>query len=217
MCQLVYTSLFFRCGYCKYDHYHAYNIASDIYIQFQMQRIVDSLNNATIIAIELINSRPIENALVEGMSLLKEPAQKGDAKAQFVLGYCYGGYVTWHEDSKKMIDHEKEAYWFSKAAEQGIIGAMYYLANCYSEGKGVEKSSEKEYYWNKKAALSGFPESMLRLGDLYRDGVIERQPFYKKVLDRNIDSALYWWNKAYEVGNLSIKQQAEKRLQKLYN
>ncbi len=54
-----------------------------------------------------------------------------------------------------MIDYEKAAYWFQKAANQNDSYAQYRLGYCYYKGQGVLKNSEKAAYWYKKAAEQG--------------------------------------------------------------
>lgn len=52
-------------------------------------------------------------------------------------------------------DLGKAAYWYQKAAEQGVDGAQYNLGICYYYGKGVTIDVQKAKYWLKKAADQG--------------------------------------------------------------
>src|SRR3954452_22862002 len=51
-------------------------------------------------------------------------------------------------------DLEKALYWFQKAAEGGLVDAMYDLALCYEDEEGIEKDLEKAFYWYQKVAES---------------------------------------------------------------
>jgi hypothetical protein len=107
----------------------------------------------------------------------------GNARAQFLLGFCYLGI----SESSKVIDSwcaEAEGYpkderaqfsigacysfgddagkdavkaagWFRKAAEQGHADAQFNLGLCYCYGNGASKDSVKAAGWYRKAAEQG--------------------------------------------------------------
>ncbi len=94
-------------------------------------------------ACSMINDERFQNAyiLFRQMSLYSY-GQNG-------LGVCYanGFYV------KK--DMEKAAYWFQKAARQGLDVAQFNLANCYYQGTGVKKDRKLAFYWYDRADRQG--------------------------------------------------------------
>ena len=94
-------------------------------------------------ACSMINDERFQNAyiLFRQMSLYSY-GQNG-------LGVCYanGFYV------KK--DMEKAAYWFQKAARQGLDVAQFNLANCYYQGTGVKKDRKLAFYWYGRADSQG--------------------------------------------------------------
>ena len=94
-------------------------------------------------ACSMINDERFQNAyiLFRQMSLYSY-GQNG-------LGVCYanGFYV------KK--DMEKAAYWFQKAARQGLDVAQFNLANCYYHGYGVKKDRKLAFYWYERADRQG--------------------------------------------------------------
>ena len=94
-------------------------------------------------ACSMINDERFQNAyiLFRQMSLYSY-GQNG-------LGVCYanGFYV------KK--DMEKAAYWFQKAARQGLDVAQFNLANCYYQGTGVKKDRKLAFYWYERADRQG--------------------------------------------------------------
>lgn len=73
-------------------------------------------------------------------------AEGGDPNSQYYLGlmYLYGKRV------KK--DERRGFEWLEKSANQGFREAMLEIAECYSEGRGVEKSGEKSDSWKRRAS-----------------------------------------------------------------
>ena len=52
-------------------------------------------------------------------------------------------------------DHEKAAYWYRKAAEQGHAKAQYNLGGMFENGWGVTEDSGEALAWYRKAAAQG--------------------------------------------------------------
>ena len=69
-----------------------------------------------------------------------------DAVAQFNRGLLYA----------KNEDYKQAAYWFKKAAQQGLADAQNNLALIYADGKDVPQDEKRAAYWFKKAAAQGF-------------------------------------------------------------
>ena len=65
------------------------------------------------------------------------------------LGVCYA-YGLFVEK-----DMEKAAYWFLKAARQGLNIAQFNIANCYYNGNGVIEDRKLAYHWYNKAHEEG--------------------------------------------------------------
>jgi uncharacterized protein len=76
-------------------------------------------------------------------------AEKGDAKAQFVLGLKY--------DTGKGVpqDYAEAAKWYRKAAEQGYAEAQFNLGTMYDEGRGVHQDYAEAAKWYRKAKDQG--------------------------------------------------------------
>jgi len=64
-----------------------------------------------------------------------------DAAALFSLGVCYEHACGVAEDARAAAAH------FSRAAEEGHIGAMEAFADCFDRGYGVERSDERAAEW----------------------------------------------------------------------
>ncbi|MDH3639455.1 MAG: SPOR domain-containing protein [Gammaproteobacteria bacterium] len=80
------------------------------------------------------------------MRVWKPLAEKGDAEAQYSLGFMYeSGWGT-----KK--DYQQAYDWYSKAADQGHSKAQYNLGLLYFRGLGVDQDKGLAYYWIQNAA-----------------------------------------------------------------
>ena len=80
---------------------------------------------------------------------VKQLANSGDVKRQYILGiaYQYGEGVT--------MDGTKAVYWYKKAAKLGNAKAQYFLGFNYYLGKYVEKDLHKAVEWLTKSAEQG--------------------------------------------------------------
>lgn len=97
-------------------------------------------------------------------------------------------------------DYDKAVYWFEKAAEQGIVEALYNLGVCYANGEGVSQDYTTAAYWYEKAAEQGYAKAQLNLGHLY---------FHYNGVGIKFDweKALYWYEKAALQGNAKAQTQ----------
>ena len=94
-------------------------------------------------ACSMIEKKEYKNAYTVFRSISLTPyGQNG-------LGVCYayGFYVE--------KDVEKAAYWFQKAARQGLDVAQFNLANCYYQGAGMNKDRKLAFYWYRRADNQG--------------------------------------------------------------
>ncbi len=101
----------------------------------------------------------------------KAKAEKGDAEAQFNLGYSYK-YIQ--GDPKDAVEAVK---WFRKAAEQNHAHAQYSLGCCYEHGTGVLEDFVEACKWFNLSLTNGYKQAMpnlaflaYKLGCRYRDG-----------------------------------------------
>ena len=80
---------------------------------------------------------------------LRKDAERGDADAQWFLGYCY-------EKGKGVAkDYTEAVKWYRKSAEQGYAEAQFDLGLCYAQGLGVPKDDVIAYMWYNLGAASG--------------------------------------------------------------
>jgi uncharacterized protein len=120
-----------------------------------------------------------------------EKAEKGDAKAEFTVGFMYA------KGEGVAIDKKKAVEWCSRSAEQGYAEAQYNLGILYAKGDGVPKDLRKSVLWYTKAANRGYADAQLNLGLCYVTGegvAVNKMEAYK------------WWLKASQQGNKTAQE-----------
>lgn len=125
----------------------------------------------------------IVNGQYEGdpVQWLKKAAELGLVDAEVELGDYYLG----EDDAQAVI-------WLTKAAKKGNLSAIKTLAECYDEGKGVNKDRKTAVEWYKKAAELDDAESQSLIGECYLKG---------DVLPRDAKKAVKWLRKAVDNGD----------------
>jgi V8-like Glu-specific endopeptidase len=91
-------------------------------------------------------------------------AEKGDARAQFNIGYMYANGWGVQRDVAEAVK------WYRKAAEQGLEVAQHYLGLAYNNGDGIERDDAEAARWFSRAAEQGFSRAQLVLGHMYLHG-----------------------------------------------
>ena len=103
---------------------------------------------------------------VESFVRTKEAAEKGDPKAQTLIGkYYYAGYGI-------PQDYVKAVEWLRKAAEQGDLEAQSKIGSIYARGGGqdVPQDYAEAMRWFNKAAEQGDPNAQYILGLMLLSG-----------------------------------------------
>jgi len=94
----------------------------------------------------------------------REAAERGDAAAQFLLGFAYVG-------GRGVPKNPVEAVrWLRKAAEQGHAAAQYHLACAYFAAHGVSEDRAEGTRWLRKAANRGHAAAQYALAFSYANG-----------------------------------------------
>ncbi len=116
---------------------------------------------------------------------LQAAASKGDAEAQFQIGFI--------NESQNNLAEAKS--WYQKAAEQGHIAAEVRLGGFYWSGQGVSKSITEAKKWFRKSLVAlkpavkrGDAEAEYLLGSLYDKGWGVKQDF-KTAMDLYLKAA----------------------------
>jgi V8-like Glu-specific endopeptidase len=98
------------------------------------------------------------------IQLIFPMADKGDARAQFNIGYMYANGWGVQRDLAEAIK------WYRRAAEQGLEIAQHSLGVAYFNGEGIARDNAEAARWFKRAAEQGFSRSQYMLGTMYLDG-----------------------------------------------
>ena len=102
----------------------------------------------------------------EGLQLLRDTAEAGDAFAQYQLGLRYG------QGEATVLDYEQAVFWYRRAAKQNLPEAQYLLCLSYSLGKGVLVDILRAQVWCNAAAnnnAEGAAEALAAIEDSMTD------------------------------------------------
>lgn len=113
-------------------------------------------------------------------------AEKGDAKAQAIIGDMHAG------GSGVPQDHEKAAYWYRKAAGQGNGQALTSLGVMHERGIGVPQDEREAASLFHKAAEQGHGEALYILGGIYQRG--------QGGIKADLEQAHKWYSIAVKAG-----------------
>jgi TPR repeat protein len=95
---------------------------------------------------------------------LRPIADRGDPRAQYILGVMY------HNGLAVPLDAGKAAELFRRAALQGYVDAQVELARIYRDGDGVEQDFAEMAKWYALAAKQGNVGAQLYIADAYAYG-----------------------------------------------
>ena len=113
-------------------------------------------------------------------------AEQGNAKAQYMVGYCY-----YHGDGTPV--NRTEAFrWFQLAAEQRIADAQFFLGICYWDGEGTTANKNEAFRCFRNAAEQGVLDAQYYLGICYWSG---------EGIEEDIDEAIRWLRRAAAQGH----------------
>jgi TPR repeat protein len=130
------------------------------------------------------DSGDYETALVA----FKKAADKGNADAQYNLGFMYVS------EQGVQRDYAEAMSWYKKSAAQGNVRAMVNLGRMYAKAQGVPQDYRKAISLYEEAAAKDYPDAMYSLGVIYQTGIGAKQ---------NFKQALAYFQAAAELGNAS--------------
>lgn len=98
------------------------------------------------------------------MELFQQAAAKGNAEAQYQIGflYEYGQGVT--------RDLEKAMKWYRQAAENGYAEAQAEIGITYAQGRDAKQDYAEALQWLQKAADQTNPDALSWMGNMYEEG-----------------------------------------------
>ena len=133
-------------------------------------------------------SEPVDDPVAQ----LCSDAERGDVKAEYVLGCLYNG------DRGHAQEPAKAAAWWGKAALGGNSDAQFcYGLSCYL-GQGVTKDQAEAVKWWKKASDQDNADAQyfLALSCLKGTGTV-----------RSREQAVYWLRRSADLGNQEAASQ----------
>ena len=109
----------------------------------------------------------VRDAEKVGWMLVENAATQGDRDAQNYLGDAY--FYSYKKD-------EKAAFWYTKAAEQGLPEAQAMLGMLYLLGRGVTRNYAKARHYFEQALQGGelnveAAVAQYWLGQMYKEGI----------------------------------------------
>jgi len=85
----------------------------------------------------------------DALAIIEPLADAGHPRAQFYLGSMY------HSGHGVEQDHEREAEWIRRSAEQGFAWAQNMMGRIYLAGRGVEPDAIEAHMWFNLATAQG--------------------------------------------------------------
>jgi hypothetical protein len=158
----------------------------------------DSVRFVLLFLLMGVVSNVLANALEKGMTAYdakdyeaayqywRQPAEEGDARAQFFLTLLYrlGRGVE--------LSETKAIYWLKESSDRDYAPAQFNLGNRYFQGDGLEKNEYRAVLLWRKAAEQGFARAQNNLASAYKLG---------RGVERNEEQALFWYRKAAASGS----------------
>ena len=101
----------------------------------------------------------------KAMAEFKPMAEKGDANAQYYMGFLY------HHGYGVKRDEAEASRWFRMGAQQGEWQSQYYLGVIYEKGVGIKQDLTAAHMWLSLAAANP--------GTTYRDSLHTKEAIGK--------------------------------------
>lgn len=113
----------------------------------------------------------------------------GDKKAQLLLGLMYDNGLGVERDV------QQAAYWYRRAAEQGLPRAQFNLGLMYESGEGVSADRQASLTWVRRSAEQGYAEAQDKLARFYEAGgpierdLVQSHLWFSLVAAQGVDSS----------------------------
>jgi uncharacterized protein len=136
---------------------------------------------------------------------LRARAEKGDAEAQYDLGFKYDFGDGLPKDREQAIE------WYRKAAEQGHARAQYRLGWSYQFGEATFRDLSQAVGWYLKAAEQGEPRAEFSLGIISQaeDDQTQAVRWFSKAAAQDLAEAQFALGKLYQTGRGTEKDIAK--------
>jgi TPR repeat protein len=161
---------------------------------------------------------------------LRKKAEAGDVLAMVELGKAYDlgrnwgksiqfNYIEVRDDAVPLLDREKAAEWYEKAAKHGNVEALGRLGRLFYMGSGVPKDLVKALERFQSAALQGDAIAQYGLGGMYLagDGIpkddIKGRDWIEKSAAQTLPDAQNLLGVWYEAGYVGFPKDAVKAVE----
>lgn len=132
---------------------------------------------------------------------LKQQAEQGDARAQYVMGRLF-------EKGQQVEKDQAEAIrWYFLSAEQGFAAAQFTLGLFYKYGEdGLEQDDEQSLKWYLLAAEQGNKHAQMEVARFYnsQNNIVEAVKWYTLVAEHNEANPLYHLDETEALSNLGF-------------
>lgn len=142
------------------------------------------VSNAFAGYIEDVSSAVQSKQFDRAVSIVRGPAEKGDAEAQHVLAYLFQHGIGIPKDVTESLK------WATLSANQGYVNAQRFMGSIYQKGSGVPVNYPEAIKWFKLASAQNDIDSQVTLGSLYFNGegvqkdYVEALTWYKLAADK---------------------------------
>lgn len=112
--------------------------------------------------------------LTRAQSYWEKAAALGSSEAQYNLGEL----LYFGSTQDRVRTNPKAALdWYTQAAEQGHVDAMYKVGMLYEKGRGLKRDFHQAFTWYEQAAKQGHSDAQYALALLYQRGRGVRQDY----------------------------------------
>jgi TPR repeat protein len=168
------------------------------------QSNAEDLEDVSVSGIEADDSLPAIIKEIEAQAMAGIATAQHDLAAIYTAGH--GGAVQ---------NFDRAAFWFEKAAEQGIANARYNLGVLYHQGLGTARDIDRAIDWYSQAAAQGHPEASYNLGIAHIEGIgVAYEPalaaeYFERAAEQGITEAAYNLGLIHENGLLGAPSPEE--------
>ena len=136
----------------------------------------------------------VPQSYAEAVKWWRKAAEKDYGEALYNLALCYtsGDGISVQTPETSAEDDAEAFKLFSKAAEEDIPAAMFWLGQYHERGYVVSKSYEKALEWYKKASEEGYGDASACIGRMYLLGL---------GIPKSYEEAVKWFEKAVGQGS----------------
>ena len=145
----------YELGVCYRDGIEVERNLEDSFYYFQLAASQGHADSQYMIGVCYDEGQGVEQNDIMALRYYKMAAKKGHIDAQYHAGVLYSKH-----------DDELAFQYFKMAADQRDAYALYFIALCYQDGKGVEQSDTVSQMYMTMAAEEGHPVAQYRISKL---------------------------------------------------